>query len=121
MSDLSNHLYDYDYSEIMNGKSYSGLSTGTWTMNGGISPYIHTYLEKEITFDELFEQVNDSSLPIIDEKEWTKISEMLSSSDMELIKLGFELLSGHRFPRGVMNIITVHNAINKYLKELNKQ
>ena len=78
-----------------------------------------TYYVRSLSYDDLMSQVNDSSLPIIDDETWNKVSEMLSSSDIELIKVGFELMSGYRFPRGIKNITIIHKAINNYLKNIN--
>ena len=78
------------------------------------------YYDRDLSYESAMSQVSDERLPVIDSDSWSKISEMLESSDIELIKLGFQLLSGYRFPKGIINLTIIHNAINKYLKEINK-
>lgn len=91
-------------------------SIGTITTSDIPSRYFY---EQGLTYNEVLSQINDPELPIISDEEWDKISNLLSSNDIELIKLGFQLLSGHRFPRGVINLTIVNKAINNYLKNIN--
>lgn len=91
-------------------------SIGTITTSDIPSRYFY---EHGLTYDEVMSQVNDPELPIVSNEEWDKISNLLSSSDIELIKLGFQLLSGYRFPRGVINLTIINKAINNYLKNIN--
>jgi hypothetical protein len=110
--------------------NHSIINSGTGspaTFNGGDlydqittsdSTYKYSY-DRDLSYDAIMAQVADPNLPIIDNETWEKVSTMLSSNDIELIKLGFQLMSGYRFPPGVMNLIIIHKAINKCLTEIN--
>ena len=74
-----------------------------------------SYYTRDLSYDDIFDQVSDKSLPIIDSNQWDKIKEMLGSPDIELIEMGFSLLEGHRFPPGVINLQIINTAINNYL------
>lgn len=71
-----------------------------------------------ITYNEVYQQLSDKSLPIVDSETWEKILPMLDSPDPEVIQLAFTLMQGYRHPPGVMNLVFINKAINTFLKSL---
>ena len=102
----------------MSNHFFNTTSSGYSNLNGAISTSEFTvpYYNHELTYNDIFDIVNDQNLPVIDDKSWEKISEMLDSTDKELITLGFKLLEEHRFPRSVVNLKIINKAINNFLR-----
>lgn len=90
------------------------------TINGGYSSAssYNYFSQHEPTFDDLYNQVSDSTLPVVPQETWEKIMPMLESKDIELVKLAFGFLNGYRFPKGILNYIIISKGINTYLRNL---
>lgn len=73
-----------------------------------IAPYISG--DRKWALDEL----EDPSLPLVED--WNKVKNLIDSEDDESVNLGFELLNGHRYPRGIVNKLIIIKGLNKLFK-----
>ena len=62
----------------------------------------------------MMDELEDGNLPLVED--WDRVKTLIDSEDEESVNLGFELLNGYRYPRGVLNKIIVIKGLNKLLK-----
>lgn len=62
----------------------------------------------------MIDELEDESLPLVEN--WDRVKTLVDSDDEESVNLGFELLNGYRYPRGVLNKIIIIKGLNKLLK-----
>lgn len=62
----------------------------------------------------MLDELEDGNLPLVED--WDRVKTLVDSDDEESVNLGFELLNGYRYPRGVLNKIIIIKGLNKLLK-----
>ena len=103
------------------GNTNSNLTVASNTLSGSgiwsqiqysdidlLTPYISG--DRKWVMDEL----EDPSLPLVED--WDKVKTLIDSDDDESVNLGFELLNGHRYPRGIVNKLIIIKGLNKLFK-----
>ena len=110
----SNGLMDQLIDAKSNAFAYgSATSSSGYTYN---NTNVYTRPYRQLTYEQIYAQLYDEKSPVVPEEEWEKILPMLSSVDIEIIKVAFSLLQGYRVPTGVINLIEINKAINTLMK-----
>lgn len=111
----SNGLMDQFINVKNNTFLYGTATSSGYTYNANTTS-VYTRPYRQLTYEQIYAQLYDEKSPVVPEEEWEKILPMLSSVDIEIIKVAFSLLQGYRVPTGVINLIEINKAINTLMK-----
>ena len=106
----SNGLMDHLINAKNNTFVYGTATSSSGYTYNNTSAYTRPY--RQLTYEQIYAQLYDEKSPVVPEEEWEKILPMLSSVDIEIVKVAFSLLQGYRVPTGVINLIEINKAIN---------
>lgn len=62
----------------------------------------------------MLDELEDPDLPLVEN--WERVKTLIDSEDDESVNLGFELLNGYRYPKGVLNKLIIIKGLNKLIK-----